>query len=241
MEEATQLEQIANQMTEILGRFSRSREGIHIAKGDQAVFTGLALEADHIISANFSPANSFSFALRRTVNEGISNLSGSQSYHSVEQSAGIVNSAAKVLRRRPSGDPKQQPQLPPYVSAMRLAELRAISHPEWDLNRLVRLCEELNGAFAAELFFASGMLLRAITDHVPPLFGSKSFAEYVSQISGRSHKRSMDHLLLSLRNIADSLLHTPMRQQESIPNATQVDFRQDLDVLLAEVTRTLRQ
>ena len=47
----------------------------------------------------------------------------------------------------------------------------------------------------------------------------------------------MRHLNKSLRNIADNMLHVQIRQIESLPNATQVEFRADLDRLLEEVVR----
>lgn len=50
----------------------------------------------------------------------------------------------------------------------------------------------------------------------------------------------MIHLDKSLRKIADSFLHTQIRKKETIPNATQVDFRRDLDVLLGEIVRILK-
>jgi hypothetical protein len=76
-------------------------------------------------------------------------------------------------------------------------------------------------------------------DHVPPIFGCKSFAEVSNNYSGgKSFKESMKRLEDSSRKIADSYLHTQIRKSESLPNPTQVDFSNDLDVLLAEIART---
>lgn len=47
----------------------------------------------------------------------------------------------------------------------------------------------------------------------------------------------MQHLDKSLKNIADGYLHLKIRQKEVLPNETQVDFRQDLDLLLSEIIR----
>ena len=43
-----------------------------------------------------------------------------------------------------------------------------------------------------------------------------------------------------MRNISDSFLHSQIRQKEVLPNSTQVDCKQDLDVLLSEVVRVLK-
>lgn len=84
------------------------------------------------------------------------------------------------------------------------------------------------------------MLVRAILDHVPPLFGFRTFAEVSANYgaAGTSFKKSMEHLQKTLRNISDSHLHQNIRQKESLPTETQVDFGAALDQLLGEVIRT---
>ena len=47
----------------------------------------------------------------------------------------------------------------------------------------------------------------------------------------------MQRMETSLRNIADTHLHSPIRTREDVPTAVQVDFAADLDVLLGEVIR----
>jgi hypothetical protein len=242
MSAADDLEAIADDMADILSRFTKRRDSISIADGDQARYTGLVLEARELLSSGLGAANNFGLQLEFTRSDGVRNYFGSQSYHSVEQSVGIVRSAAKALRRKqvaPNPSSSGTPAATPYVSLTRIDELRGIGSTEWDLRRLVRLCEELNAAFAGGNFLSVAMLLRAIADHVPPIFSAKSFGEYASSIARRSHKGSMGHLQGSLRHIADSVLHDQVRQKESLPTDSQVDFRQDLDVLLGEVVRTL--
>jgi hypothetical protein len=102
------------------------------------------------------------------------------------------------------------------------------------------LCEEINSAYQNANFLSVAMLLRAIADHAPPIFNAPNFAQYAASCAGRSHQGSMRHLEGSLRHIADGILHQQIRQRESLPTASQVDFRQDLDVLLGEVIRVLR-
>jgi hypothetical protein len=82
------------------------------------------------------------------------------------------------------------------------------------------------------------MLPRAILDHVPPIFGAQTFAEVSSCYAGsKSFKASMQTLENSLRNIADQHLHCQIRPSEVLPNAKQVNFGNDLDVLLSEIVR----
>jgi len=127
-----------------------------------------------------------------------------------------------------------------YVDAMRITELKGISSAQFDLRKLIRLCEELNSAFASGSYFATAMLGRSIIDHVPPIFSAKTFSELANNYpGGRSIKESLQRLDVSSRKIADQHLHLQIRKAESLPSKTQVDFSNDLDVLLAEVARTL--
>jgi hypothetical protein len=125
-----------------------------------------------------------------------------------------------------------------YVSDDRLAELRALAPSNYDLAKLVRLCEELNVTSSEGALFATAMLVRAILDHVPPLFGCSTFSQVASNYSGgRSFKETMERLDTSARKIADAHLHTQIRAKESLPAPQQVNFAAELDVLLAEIAR----
>jgi hypothetical protein len=129
-----------------------------------------------------------------------------------------------------------------YVDPDRLSELRAIKSEKFDLVKLIGLCEELSTCYAGESYFAVAMLVRAVLDHVPPIFGCKSFNQVASSYNGgtKSFKQSMEHLENSSRKIADAHLHSQIRKKEVLPNKTQVNFASDLDVLLAEIVRALK-
>jgi hypothetical protein len=127
-----------------------------------------------------------------------------------------------------------------FIDPERLSQLRAAKTTDYDLSRLVRLCEEIDVAFAQGCYHAVAMLTRTILDHIPPIFGLKKFAEVANSYSGsRSFKEIAQHLDKACRKIADAHLHTQIRKTESLPTRTQVDERQRIDVLLAEVVRLL--
>jgi hypothetical protein len=136
--------------------------------------------------------------------------------------------------------------LPPYhgeaIDPRRLAELRQLTSPAYDLTKLIQLCEELNACMAAGHYLAVAMLTRAILDHVPPIFGLTKFSEVTSNYPGsKSFKESMGILGGSMRKIADAHLHTQIRQSEVLPTRRQVEVGHDLDVLLAEIVRVLKR
>ena len=130
----------------------------------------------------------------------------------------------------------------PFVSEKRIEALRQLNNPRFDPARLIKLLEEINVAFANDCFMATAMLTRAVTDHVPSVFGFQSLIHVASNASpaNKSFRASMGHLENSLRKIADAHLHIPMRAKESVPERQQVvGFQGDLDVLLGEVIRLL--
>jgi len=148
-----------------------------------------------------------------------------------EKLLGLIGTAGSLPKARSSN----------YVNQSRIAEIKTLKGKNFDLSRLIKLCEELNIAFENNCHFSVAMLVRSILDHVPPIFGCNSFAEVANNCKGtRSFKSQMQHLEVSSRKIADSYLHTQIRNKESLPNSTQVDFSNDLDVLLGEIHRLLK-
>jgi hypothetical protein len=149
---------------------------------------------------------------------------------------GIEDALAQVGR----GEVKQAKDEIMFVDLDRIEEMRAITSSSFDLVKLIELCEELNTCYANDCFLAVTMLTRCILDHIPPIFGYQDFNQVANNYGGRSFKKSMQHLQNSSRNIADFHLHQPIRDKESLPSRVQVNFSNDLDVLLAEIVRVLK-
>ncbi len=130
----------------------------------------------------------------------------------------------------------------PYVSEARLTQLALINSTQFDFMRLLALLQELNAASRSNNLLSVAFLVRAIIDHVPPIFGFHTFTEVVNNYSAtKSFKKSMEHLNISMRNIADGYLHAPIRHKEELPHPPQVDFRAAVDQLLGEICRVLTQ
>lgn len=125
-----------------------------------------------------------------------------------------------------------------YINKKRIADLQSLSCDSWDYSRLIALCRELNLAYENKCYFSAGMLVRAILDHVPPLFSARSFAEASSSYGGpKSFKSAMKKLDVLSRDLADGFLHTQIRSKESLPSQEQIDFRSLMDALLGEIVR----
>lgn len=147
-----------------------------------------------------------------------------------------IGSKSNTNNGVPEGPPRDN-----YVDTQRIFELKAIASQDFDLARLIRLCEEINVAYQNDCYMTIAMILRAIIDQVPPIFSTSSFSEVANNYSGsKSFKDSMKLLQRSLRNIADSHLHGKIRKKETLPSFTQVNFKADLDLLLSEIIRLLK-
>lgn len=128
-----------------------------------------------------------------------------------------------------------------YVDPARIAELKNLPTTTCDTARLVRMCEELNVCWHGGAHHAVAMLVRAIMDHLPPVFGVTTFAQVASNYGGsKSFKEAAAALETSARKIADGHLHTHIRRKETLPTATQVDSSALLDAVLSEVVRILK-
>ncbi len=128
-----------------------------------------------------------------------------------------------------------------YVAEKRISEIMSLESQKYDLTKLIALLREINIAYRNQMYLSIAMLARSVIDHVPPIFGYTKFNEVENNYNGTtSFKKSMQHLNKSLRNIADSHLHTTIRRSEVLPNFIQVDFRSDIDVLLSEVVRVIK-
>ncbi len=132
-----------------------------------------------------------------------------------------------------------------FVNISRIEELKSVKSIQFDLVRLVRLCEEINDSYRLRNFMSVAIIGRAILDHIPPVFNYTTFDSVANNYGGidknRSFKKIMLHLNGSLRNIADKFLHQVIRSSETLPNETQVNFSQELDVLLDEIVRILKK
>lgn len=127
-----------------------------------------------------------------------------------------------------------------YVHQDRIDAMKRIPSKQFDLTKLIQFCNELNSCRRNGNLYAIIMLCRAIIDHVPPIFKLKTFNEVANNYAGSgSFKESMERLNSSSRKIADQHLHTLIRNSEVLPTITQVDFSNDLDLLLSEVVRIL--
>ena len=155
----------------------------------------------------------------------------------------ITNTGLEVLNNRfakvSMPKSKHKNDYVTYIDVEHIQNLKKLSGCPWDFSRLVQLLSELNEAFAAEHYNSVIFLVRAILDHVSPIFGYGKFPEVANNYGGggRSFSDCMQQLDKLARKHADYYLHQKIRRKEMLPNKTQVNFSPSVDILLAEIIR----
>ncbi|MFC1402420.1 MULTISPECIES: hypothetical protein [Streptacidiphilus] len=91
---------------------------------------------------------------------------------------GIIFRPAQTFPLAPAAEPLPRPE---YVDESLIKELEdEAGETSWHLDKLIGLIRELNSNFADEHPYACHTLLRAILDHVPPIFGAGTFEQLAS-------------------------------------------------------------
>jgi hypothetical protein len=91
------------------------------------------------------------------------------------------------------------------VDSALVARVASFSGQSFNLAKLTRFTVELNENYSRGNYLSCALLIRAIINHVPPLFGQRTFNQVVAGAS-RSVKSILAQLEEGARDIGD--LHT---------------------------------
>jgi hypothetical protein len=121
------------------------------------------------------------------------------------------------------------------ISPQLIKALKESKPNAFDASRLAEYCREINSGFAHGNLISCLLLMRAVLNHVPPVFGQTDFSQVVAHAS-RSLKENFEHLDDSLRKIGDLYTHQHMRPKDHLPTPGQVrNFGPQFELLLQEV------
>jgi hypothetical protein len=237
-----EIQGLHDQLESLSSRFVKRSDELILCADDEASFNQVILEAIALFDGALGVGNLFSREVKGAVADGSGGFYGGPSYKCLREVQGIFRAGKRDLERRRTAVAQATPakKADPYVSAQRIEELHSLKAERFDLTRLIQLCKELNAAYDDDSYMSIGMLVRAIVDHVPPIFEAKNFTEMANNYAGKSFKSAMQRLDSSLRDAANTFLHLQIRRKEILPSFQQVDFRADLDGLLAEIVRVLK-
>lgn len=135
---------------------------------------------------------------------------------SVNQSEEEVVFARGVPDQTPSRQAPATSRPLAYVDTQMVASLSAISDLPHDLTKLLKLISELNENYSRGNGYAAHALLRAILDHIPPIFGFKNFNAVANNYrwsqTDKAYMRKLDEFKLQANDVMHrQLSRTPDR------------------------------
>ncbi len=104
----------------------------------------------------------------------------------------------------------------------------------FNYKKLLKLMTELNKNYLDSNAYSCLALIRAITDHIPPLLGYISFAEVVNNYKGAKTTKNYISNLHNDRDVSDDSLHTRISKSEDLIDMDNVPNKQFLNKLLQE-------
>ncbi len=123
----------------------------------------------------------------------------------------------------------------PFVDETIIEEIQNLEFPGLDTKKLIRFCEELNTCYMSGNYISCLLLIRAVMNHIPPVFGFTKFEQVAAQ-SAKSVKKSFQILQDNARALSDLHNHMPMRSREPIPTRSQVEpYRASFEILMHEI------
>jgi hypothetical protein len=132
----------------------------------------------------------------------------------------------------------------PYVDAGLIDDLEGVAkRTRWRVHKLIALCQELNDAFVVGNPYACAALIRAILDHIPPVFGHSDFKHIAAQHSFPVQRTDKAHAknLSDFKDIADDVMHRPIGPNVPVISMEDIPAPVRLNAILHELLRLLRK
>ncbi|MGO8842965.1 MAG: hypothetical protein ACLQF1_18065 [Methyloceanibacter sp.] len=122
-----------------------------------------------------------------------------------------------------------------FLDQETMSKLKSAKLPAFDLTKVIRFCEELNDSYRRGNYLSCALIIRALMNHVPPIFGAQTFAQVVAG-SGKSVKAILGRLEDEARQIADLHTHMHIRQRELLPSRNQIEpYKASFEILIQEI------
>lgn len=102
----------------------------------------------------------------------------------------------------------------------------------WSLDKLLQLVRELNDNHDRNNSYGCHVLLRALLDHVPPIFRCKNFDEVANNYPWSRTDKGYMRTLRDFRNQADDVLHRHIRRTPDLIKMHDLPSRSPVNALL---------
>jgi hypothetical protein len=127
-----------------------------------------------------------------------------------------------------------------FLDSNLIADFKSLINPQFDPKKLIVYFEELNKNYRAGNVISCILLIRAVLNYVPPVFGQTTFIQVISQC-GRSLKDIFDPLEQGIRKIADLHTHQLISNNETCPTLNQIEsYKPQFEVLVSEIWKKIK-
>jgi hypothetical protein len=126
---------------------------------------------------------------------------------------------------------------PSFIDPALLERIRRLQSKKFNLAKLVRFAEELNENYDRGNYLSCTLLIRAIINHVPPLFGCTTFGQ-VAASSPKSVKALLNQLEEGARDVGDLHTHDTVDRFSTPPTRNQLEpYKPPMEILFNEIER----
>jgi hypothetical protein len=126
-----------------------------------------------------------------------------------------------------------------FVDPILITRVASLSGRSFNLAKLIRFTVELNENYSGGNYLSCALLIRAIINHVPPIFGQRTFIQVVAG-AGKSVKAILGQLEEGARDIGDLHTHEIVDGYSSPPTKNQIEpYKPPMEVLYREIERKL--
>jgi hypothetical protein len=150
------------------------------------------------------------------------------------QAFGVTFRRSDIEESRPTRERQIMESEEMFLDEGNILQLKS-TKARFDFAKLIRFCEELNDSYRRGNYLACILLIRAVMNHVPPIFGVQTFSQVVAG-SGKSVKAVLSSLEDEARPIADLHTHILIRAREPLPTKHQVEpYKASFEILIHEI------
>ena len=126
-----------------------------------------------------------------------------------------------------------------FVEASLIDRIATLKITQFNLSKLIRFAQELNDNYKRGNYLSCALLIRAIINHVPPIFEQQKFSQVVAN-SSRSVKAMLSPLEEGARKIGDLHTHEIVDDFSTPPTKNQVDpYKPNVEILFQEIERKI--
>ncbi|MEE9554034.1 MAG: hypothetical protein V3W18_07015 [candidate division Zixibacteria bacterium] len=126
-----------------------------------------------------------------------------------------------------------------FVEFALIDRISSLNPRQFNVSKLARFAQELNENYKRGNYLSCALLIRAIINHVPPIFEQRTFKQVVAH-SSKSVKAILFNLEEGARDIGDLHTHEIVDKFSAPPSKNQIDpYKPNIDVLFREIERKL--